>query len=697
MTVLKSFELNGNKQSFANWISNMSPCDTPFTSMVGKEGINEVQYSWQTDSLAPADNTPYEEGSQAESQTRAATKVVHNFTSTLRKVVSISDTIAKLDTFGRNSEIAYQMGKSGKELKRDIEFMCLNNGPGQSGSPAVASRFSGFEHLCADVGVPDTDTGAVTTKLITVANLDGPWFRTSDVFDMTYNLYLSGSKANKIMFHPQHATSFSDFMSHNIETPLAYRMFDGLNDKFNSKVSRIRDPLGREYDLIPNRFMPKDKLYFFTESDWTQMILRQPAVSPLTKKGSSESYLLETEIGLRHKNPHASGVLTMAPSNLIIEWTEKPTPITWGLGITDSVEVKLSLRATGQPVVDETTVTWASSNPLVVTVNDATGETNGGKANTIIRGQRKGTAIITATCQDGHASYLVTVGDPNIKLTMSNNLVEKGKTVLAVAYVLKADGTPVAENTVVSFRAEPGNLVEMPAITNPTVQGTARVEVKALQTLGLVQMQAYIGEAKSNYARLEIVDKVEQLSFDVTRRLISLGINDSAKIRVRMADGSGAGIAGKIVTVGSTNPDVITLSHNEVTTEAGGEVDLVFTAKGLGTTQLVATFEQQSLGINVTVTEPHVRLDVGSPAHENVPFNMTATVTRSDGSNPGAGIGVTFVSEPPFTPLVNEVDTIDTGVATASYTPVGNSDLDITATIGAYRSNTEFVSVVAVP
>ena len=42
-TTLVSYDLNGKKLSFANWISNLSPTETPFVSMTGKEAI--VQYS----------------------------------------------------------------------------------------------------------------------------------------------------------------------------------------------------------------------------------------------------------------------------------------------------------------------------------------------------------------------------------------------------------------------------------------------------------------------------------------------------------------------------------------------------------------------------------------------------------------------------------------------------------------------------
>ncbi|MGL5012783.1 MAG: SU10 major capsid protein, partial [Bacteroidales bacterium] len=619
----------------------------------------------------------------------------HNFTSILRKVANVSDTVAAIGTYGRNKEVEYQMGKAGKELKRDMEFMCLNNGDGNIGTGNMASKFSGFASLCAPKGYIDHSTGAVTFKEVNVADLKGPWFKTSDLFDLTYNLYLAGSKANKIMFHPQHASTFSDFVSNNIETGKVYRMFDGVDTRFNVQVTKIRDPLGQKYDLIPNRFMPVDKVYIFNESDWTQMILRAPSATKLAKQGSSERFLLEAEVGLRHRHINASGVLTMVPSNLIINWTEKPTPITWGLGLTESIEVELKIRATGANVADGTTVTWSSSNPLVAAIRDATGQTADGKANTIMTAHADGTAIITAACQDGFATYVVTVKGPNIRLRMSNSLAEKGQKVLAIAHVLKADGTAVANGTTVNFKADPAALVELQSIQADTTggSGTAQIEVTAQNTLGHVQLQCSVGGANSNFVSLEIVDKIEQLSFDVPRKLLAVGVNDRSEMRISVRDGKGTGLVGKVVEVGSTNKNVVTLSHASITTDANGEGVLVFTARDLGTTELIASFGDQELRIQVTVTAPQIRLDIPSPGHVGTSFEMTATVTRSDGSAVGSGASVQFISDPAFETAVPEVDTNASGIAKASYTPMGNSDLEIIATIGAFSSAAVTVTV----
>ena len=57
--------------------------------------------------------------------------------------------------------------------------------------------------------------------------------------------------------------------------------------------------------------MPEKAIYFFDPSDWTQMVLRAPSREKLAKDGSYEKWMIEMEVGLRHRNPYASGVLTV--------------------------------------------------------------------------------------------------------------------------------------------------------------------------------------------------------------------------------------------------------------------------------------------------------------------------------------------------------------------------------------------------
>ncbi|MGL5965381.1 MAG: SU10 major capsid protein [Fusobacteriaceae bacterium] len=351
MTMLRTFDLKGNKLSFADWISNLSPCETPFVSMIPKEKIDQTQYSWQTDRLAqpnkqgaapvavgPAKggsnpdspdiaftgDANFKEGAAFASQNVHYTKVHTNFTQIFRKAVRVSDTTKKVSLYGRGSELTYQMEKAGMEIKRDLEHAILNSTQkGRLGTATSHGAFDGFQNLVAPVAGVCRDTGAVVHKAVTynwaTADKRPMFFTKEQVFDLTYNLYLAGSRANKIMFHPMHMAQFSDWVSAtmpstngsqaNKRPPHMHRMFDGMDTKYNALVKKIRDPLGQEFTLIPNRHMPVNMLFFFNESDWSQMVLREPTKTTLAKMGSSEKQMIEFEVGLRHRNPFASGIL----------------------------------------------------------------------------------------------------------------------------------------------------------------------------------------------------------------------------------------------------------------------------------------------------------------------------------------------------------------------------------------------------
>lgn len=322
MATLHTYELKGNKQSFANWISNLSPCETPFTSMLQKEQIDQAQYSWQTDKLSKAAApAQVQEGSAATLDVTPVTTVVTNFTRIFRKAVRVSDTTKQIGLYGRTSELAYQLEKAGMEIKRDVEHYLLNSKDvGSIGAANTASKCAGIQQLIAAKASKDADTGAE----VHFETAQEEVFTKEDIFKMTYNLYLVGSRANKIMVHPKHMHVFSDFLgAAAVATPHLHRMFDGLDNKYNAFVKSFRDPLGQQFEIIPNRHLPEKYVMFFNEKDWTQMILRAPQKVELGRTGSTEKFMIEMEVGLRHSNPFASGLLEIKAKSLPLPFAEE--------------------------------------------------------------------------------------------------------------------------------------------------------------------------------------------------------------------------------------------------------------------------------------------------------------------------------------------------------------------------------------
>lgn len=346
-----SYEQNGKKLSFANWISNISPEDTPFVSMTGKESIDQVLFQWQVDSLAAANRfNAQPEGFVATAYAHKPTQTIFNRTQLLSKVVSVSDTANATANYGRGRELMYQLEKAGAEIKRDLEAIFLHNGttseattgnpsvPGTNppGSPglvtptanqsayaaglrttggvkALIGRHKGTGAGAANVGtvnvdaahdglLPDEDFGAIVRKAITKGATFG-----ADLFALTLELYKAGSKANVIMIHPVLATEFSALQEKGDSDGNAtrVRIFENRKD-IDVQVNVITDPLGQKFRVVYNRHMPVDGLFIFNPADWTQMVLRAPQRTELAKNGDSTQYMITMETGLRHRNPYAS-------------------------------------------------------------------------------------------------------------------------------------------------------------------------------------------------------------------------------------------------------------------------------------------------------------------------------------------------------------------------------------------------------
>lgn len=415
MTMLRTFDLKGNKQSFASWISNLSPCETPFISMIGKEGVDQVQYSWQTDSLAAASNTGVKEGEAAEFVARGTTTVHTNFTKIFRKAVRVSDTTKQIGLWGRSGELPYQMEKAGMEIKRDLENYLLNSTAlGSLGTASVASECSGVQVMVAPLNSKDASTGAVVHKIHKYTDGDVK-FTKEAVFDLTYNLYLAGSRANKIMVHPAHVHIFSDFIANAEVTgakpasPHLHRMFDGLDSKYNVFVKKIRDPLGQEFEIIPNRFMPTHQLFFFNEADWTQMILRAPEKTELGRTGSTQKFMIEMEVGLRHRNPFASGILDFVQDSKVIVRgaVAKPSTILGNDTALSSVTVTITKddgSAGSNNDFQEVTFSTVTVNDDGTTTEPTVAEPTtiaNGKATATVKHSKAGRVKVRATVKDG--------------------------------------------------------------------------------------------------------------------------------------------------------------------------------------------------------------------------------------------------------------------------------------------------------
>ncbi len=140
-----TYDSIGEREDLSDVIYNISPTDTPFLSSAAKTQATAVLHEWQTDSLAAASSTnAVIEGDEATANAITATTRLSNSSQILDKVVTITGTQEAVDKAGRASEIAYQIAKAAKELKRDLESSLTANNAEVTGGSSTAREMGGF-------------------------------------------------------------------------------------------------------------------------------------------------------------------------------------------------------------------------------------------------------------------------------------------------------------------------------------------------------------------------------------------------------------------------------------------------------------------------------------------------------------------------------------------------------------------------
>lgn len=132
----------GNREDLSDVLYDVSPTDTPFLTLAKKGSASATNHEWLTDSLNnPAANAVVE--GNAATVVKAGSRVrLGNYTQILEKTASVTGTQEKADKAAVKSEMAYQVARRMKEIKRDLEWALIGPSPTAkaAGSDTVARK-----------------------------------------------------------------------------------------------------------------------------------------------------------------------------------------------------------------------------------------------------------------------------------------------------------------------------------------------------------------------------------------------------------------------------------------------------------------------------------------------------------------------------------------------------------------------------
>jgi len=291
----------GVKEDLQEAINMISPVDVKFQKMIGTRKASNTFFEWQTDELAsPANNTNVD-GDDTAFGAVVATARVGNYTQISKKAVIVSETVDAVDKAGRKKELAYQIDKQTKELKRDMEFALLNNLTHSSSATRQTAGVQGWLETNCSVGA----TGAVGVRSTNTAPTAGTnrAFTLALVKTQIQNCHIQGGDPSVLMVTPAHKVTFSS------ETFNATRFQKAESASIQGAVDVYVNDFG-ELKVVPSRILAfggtNAVALLLDVSQFAVSVLRPTRYVPLAKTGDADKAHVIGEYGLYVGNQKAS-------------------------------------------------------------------------------------------------------------------------------------------------------------------------------------------------------------------------------------------------------------------------------------------------------------------------------------------------------------------------------------------------------
>ena len=311
MAVLQTYTTKGIREDLADIIYNISPTDTPFMSGVGKNKATNTLHQWQTDTLTAVAANAKVEGATISYPTLTSTTKVGNYTQISSKACQVSATDDAVNLAGRNTELAYQVAKSAKELKRDMENALLSNVAAAAGDATTARALGGVvtwmtSNVSAGTGGSGAGSGAIRTdgtqRAFTETLLRSTLKTTWDTGGNPNVIMLNGFNKQKLSFFTGGATRFDKAEDKRLMTSI---------DVYESDFGTMQ--------VIPNRWIRKANAtankrgqdVLLLEMDfWSVSFLRDFKLQNPAQTADADQRFLGVEYTLEAKNEGSSGLIT---------------------------------------------------------------------------------------------------------------------------------------------------------------------------------------------------------------------------------------------------------------------------------------------------------------------------------------------------------------------------------------------------
>ena len=298
-------DMKGIRESLSDIIHDIRPVETPFMSSVERVDVSNTTHEWQVDSLAAASNNAVIEGDDASTDASSATSREKNFTQISDKVARVSGTGRSVNTAGRADELDYQMLKRGRELRRDMETVLMDNQARVTGNDSTARQMAGVPAWLA-TNVDKASDGTNPTGDGSDSRIDGTAraFTEDQLKTVLKDVFDEGGMPDTLMVGPFNRQVASTFLDNR--TAFQKAEDEALHATFNVYESDFG-----ELRIVPNRFQRGQDAFVLEMEKWAVGFLpgRDMATVDLAKTGDTDRRQIISEYTLEARNEKANGII----------------------------------------------------------------------------------------------------------------------------------------------------------------------------------------------------------------------------------------------------------------------------------------------------------------------------------------------------------------------------------------------------
>lgn len=308
---VQTFAAIGIREEISDMITNISPMDVPFYSMCKKGKTKSRTPEWLKDEIRAANaNNAAVEGDDVTGDSMGQPSRVKNVVQLFDETVIVTDTAQAVDTAGRANELGYQVMKTGKALKRDMEAAITSKNASVVGGASTAGKLGGAESWIEtndSVGTGGAAGGYNSGTGVVDAPTDGTQraFTEALLKPVIKATWEAGGDPRTIMvggFNKQALSGFAGIATQ-------YRENSGSRQATILGAADVYVSDFGEHRVIPNRFQRDRSALVLDMGKWEIKFLQPFGTVPLARTGHSEKRLLKAELTLCCAEEKANGIV----------------------------------------------------------------------------------------------------------------------------------------------------------------------------------------------------------------------------------------------------------------------------------------------------------------------------------------------------------------------------------------------------